>query len=172
VAYTRPDHDAGNATWQGKPVYTRPAHDEADATWLVAVPGSDSSPLGQPAFRVVQVTAARLAALSPLFSPAARTLNAQVASPLAAPALRVTVHRYILAGNVIYGGLAVERLVRAYRRDTGQLIGSANTNNGAFVINAGFAPSEHYLLPVDTSPEATDFNPPTANRVLSVLTLD
>ena len=172
MAFTRPPHNACDFTFAGAAPYGYPELDAVDFSFEFLVEGYYTTPLGQPALRVVQVTAARLAALSPLFSPAARTLNARVASPLAAPALRVTVHRYILAGNVVSSGQPVERLVRAYRRDTGALIGSANTSGGAFVINAGFAPAEHYLLPVDTSPEATDFAPPTANRVLSVLALD
>jgi hypothetical protein len=46
--YTRPDHDAADATWLGAPVYTRPDHDAADASWIplnprvrVSLPGAE-----------------------------------------------------------------------------------------------------------------------------------
>jgi hypothetical protein len=172
INYTPPAGDEAGASWLGSGAYTAPAGDQAGASWITIATGADSSPLRPPSLRVVQANPAHLAAPSPLLTPAARTLNVQVASPLAVPALRVTVHRYILAGNVISGGAPVERLVRAYRRDTGALIGSANTIGGAFVINAGFAENEHYLLPIDTDEFATDFTPPAVNRVVSVLAQD
>ena len=36
MAYTRPDFDAADASWQGHSAYTRPDFDAADATWQVA----------------------------------------------------------------------------------------------------------------------------------------
>lgn len=82
------------------------------------------------------------------------------------------VERYELTGEVRLQGILVNRLVRAYRRDTGELVGELNTTAGRFKIPVGFVAREHYLIPVDTSNEATDWAPPCANRVMSVLAMD
>lgn len=34
MSYTRPAHDAADASWSGASAYTRPAHDAADASWV------------------------------------------------------------------------------------------------------------------------------------------
>jgi len=80
--------------------------------------------------------------------------------------------RYELAGVVKIDDVLVDRQVRAYRRDTGVLVGDVATVAGAFRIHTGFEEEEYYVTPIDLSPSATDWLPPTANRVLSVLAVD
>lgn len=80
--------------------------------------------------------------------------------------------RYELAGSVKIGGVLVDRQVRAYLRSTGALVGDVATVAGVFRIHAGFEEDEYYVTPVDLSPSAVDWSPPTANRVLSVLAVD
>lgn len=80
--------------------------------------------------------------------------------------------RYELRGEVRYQGVLVNRQVRAYRRDTGELIGQSITTAGRFAVPVGFTPAEHYIIPIDPANDAEDFAPPTANRVMSVLAMD
>lgn len=80
--------------------------------------------------------------------------------------------RYSLKGEVRLQGVLVNRLVRAYRLDTGALIGEQATDAGRFDIHAGFEAREHYILPLDMAEGATDWAPPAANHVLSVLAVD
>lgn len=85
----------------------------------------------------------------------------------------VAVHqRYELRGEVRLGGVLVNRRVRGYNRDTGELLGQADTVAGKFRVHAGFAAIECYATPIDLSPGATDWLPPTANRILAVLASD
>ena len=85
----------------------------------------------------------------------------------------VAVHqRYELRGEVRLGGVLVNRRVRAYSRDTGVLLGEADTIAGKFRVHAGFAEIECYATPIDLSPGAVDWLPPTANRILAVLASD
>lgn len=88
-------------------------------------------------------------------------------------AAAVAVHeRYEVRGEVRLGGVLVNRRVRAHRRDTGALVGEGDTTAGRFSIHTGFAPIEHYIVPIHLDDAATDWSPPTANRVLSVLAQD
>ena len=81
--------------------------------------------------------------------------------------------RYELRGEVRLSGVLVNRRVRAYRRDTGALVGEADTVAGRFRVNAGVGEArEHYLIPIDMSEDATDWLPPAANRIVSVLADD
>lgn len=80
--------------------------------------------------------------------------------------------RYALRGEVRDGGVLVNRTVRAYRRDTGEMVGAQVTVAGRFDIHAGWEAREHYILPLDLGADAVDFVPPVANRVLSVLVED
>lgn len=82
------------------------------------------------------------------------------------------VERYELRGEVRLTGILVNRLVRAYRRDTGDLVGEASTIAGRFRIHTGFVAREHVIIPIDTDDAAADWAPPCANRVLSVLAQD
>lgn len=104
---------------------------------------------------------------------AAHGVAAQGVAPIAVFAAAAVHHpRYELRGVVQIGGVPVNRRVRAYLRSTGELVGEADTVAGEFAIHTGFAPAEHYVVPIDMSEDATDWKPPSANRVLSVLAED
>lgn len=97
----------------------------------------------------------------------------QAAGALAMAAAVQALHpRYHLAGQVLNEGVLVDRRVRVYSRATGELVAQADTAAGLFDIETGFAPGEYTLLPIDLANDATDWAPPTANRVLSVLRAD
>lgn len=100
------------------------------------------------------------------------TATMAVFGPLGNVSGLATVLRYELRGEVRDDGALVNRTVRAYRRDTGALAGSVETEMGRFVIPVGFGPDEYVVIPIDLSPAAADFAPPCANRVLSVLAQD
>lgn len=94
-----------------------------------------------------------------------------VIAPIAAAG--VALHpRYVLQGEVRDGGVLVNRTVRAYLRSTGALVGEQVPDAGRFDIHAGFSEAEHYILPVDLDEGATDWAPPTRNRILSKLAVD
>ena len=80
--------------------------------------------------------------------------------------------RYELRGEVRVGGVLVNRRVRAYLRDTGALVSQGDTTAGRFALPAGFDEAEHYVVPIDLAPGATDWLPPAANRIVSVLAMD
>lgn len=80
--------------------------------------------------------------------------------------------RYEVAGVVRLGGVLVNRRVRAYLRSSGGLVGQADTVAGAFRIHTGFEADEYTVTPIDMSPDAVDWLPPTANRVVSTLAVD
>lgn len=82
------------------------------------------------------------------------------------------VQRYEVRGEVRIQGVLVDRLVRAYRRDTGDLVGEANTVAGRFSVHCGFEAREHYLVPIHLVSDAEDWAPPCANRVVSALAQD
>jgi len=83
-----------------------------------------------------------------------------------------TFPRFQLRGVVQDGGSPVERRVRAYKRSTGALVAQGDTTGGAFVLDVGYALDEFVILPIDLANDATDWTPPCANRVLSVLLVD
>lgn len=88
-------------------------------------------------------------------------------------AAAVGVHeRYEVRGEVRLEGVLVNRQVRVYLRSTGALIGDEATAVGKFHVHCGFAAAEHYIVPVHLDVAASDWSPPTANRVLSVLAED
>ena len=80
--------------------------------------------------------------------------------------------RYELRGEVRLGGILVNRRVRAYLRSSGAMLGEADTVAGRFRVHAGFEAAECYVTPIDMDPGATDWRPPTANRIASVLASD
>ena len=88
------------------------------------------------------------------------------------PSITAQHPRYELRGQVRLAGNPVERRVRAYARSTGALLGQGDTTGGFFRIPAGFAEIECTVLPIDLATDATDYEPPTANRVLCVLAED
>lgn len=104
---------------------------------------------------------------------AAHGIAAAGAGALSFTATAVAVHeRYELRGEVRQGDVLVNRRVRAHLRSTGALVGEGDTVAGRFSMHAGFAQAEHYIVPVHMDAAATDWSPPTANRVLSVLAQD
>lgn len=80
--------------------------------------------------------------------------------------------RYELRGEVRLQGVLVNRRVRAYSRSTGELLGQGDALAGRFSVHAGFSPEECYAIPVDLDDGATDWLPPTANRLMPVLAED
>lgn len=84
----------------------------------------------------------------------------------------VTHLRYELRGEVRQAGVLVNRRVRAYLRSTGAMIAEGDTVAGKFHLHTGFAPGEHYIVPLNLDDAATDWTPPVANRVSSVLAQD
>lgn len=146
---------------------------------LPFVPASAAapSPLGAPSIHARRVDVARSLVASPLGQVAlyARRVDqarSAVPSPIGQPAPQATVVRFEVRGEVRNQGVLVDRRVRAYRRNDGALIAEQDTTAGRFRLHCGFAAAEHYLVPVDLSAEATDYAPPCANRVLSVLADD
>lgn len=146
---------------------------------VVGLVADGPSPLGAPEVLVstLEPIAALVAVPSPLGSPAAIarhvvTVAAAVPSMLGSPAAVVRVVRYELKGEVRDLGVLVNRRVRAYRLSDGEMVGEADTVAGRFRIHAGFAAALHYVIPLDMAESATDYAPPTANRVLSVLAVD
>lgn len=84
----------------------------------------------------------------------------------------IVVDRYEVRGEVRLGGVLVNRRVRAYQRASGAMLGEVDTVVGKFTLHTGFAPIECYITPIDLAEGATDWSPPTANRIMSVLALD
>ena len=70
------------------------------------------------------------------------------------------------------GGLLVQRRVRVYSRETGALVGQGDSVGGYFRVPCDLNSAEYVILPIDLSESATDFAPPVANRVTSVLARD
>lgn len=83
-----------------------------------------------------------------------------------------TVFRYEVAGRVQQGAVLLNRHVRVYSRASGALLSEGDTVVGRFRLHAGFAAGECYIVPLDMADGATDYLPPTANRVLSILAQD
>ena len=220
MSYTRPDHDAADATWAGAPAYTRPDHDAADASWLTSVAGSGSGEIdiagsGSGAHGVSGAGAGEIdttgAGAGTTGTPAVVGIGSGEVDVTGdgagahgvrgageglvdvegdgsglhgvrgtgAGLIEVTgesegTHlRYELRGEVRLGGVLVNRRVRAYRRDTGAMAGEADTVAGRFRVPAGVgAAREHYVVPIDLAEDATDWRPPMANRLVSVLASD
>lgn len=80
--------------------------------------------------------------------------------------------RYEVRGEVRLGGVLVNRRVRCYKRESGELTGQADTLAGRYRVHAGFDDDEVYTLAIDLDAGATDWVPPTANRLVPVLADD
>jgi hypothetical protein len=202
MSYTPPDGDGVDFTWVGVPTYAPPDGDALDFSFVPAGPttvegdgallldfiaeGSgvhgtatqgdgalvlDFAPSGEGAVGVVGTGAVTLD-----FAAAASGLHgitgygSVVLNLTGAGAAQHT--RYELRGEVRLGGVLVNRRVRAYLRSSGALVSQADTVAGKFNLPAGFAEDEFYVTPIDLDSGATDWKPPTANRVLSVLADD
>ena len=101
-----------------------------------------------------------------------------VAVDVVAAALRISaslailVPRYEVRGEVRLGGVLVNRRVRCSKRATGELMGQADTVAGVYRVHAGFDEAEVYVTAIDMAEAATDWAPPTANRLVPVLASD
>ena len=80
--------------------------------------------------------------------------------------------RYEVRGEVRLGGILVNRRVRCYKRSTGELTGQADTVAGRYRVHAGFDDAEVTAMAIDLAEGATDWIPPTANRLVPVLADD
>ena len=80
--------------------------------------------------------------------------------------------RYEVRGEVRLGGVLVNRRVRCSKRATGELMGQADTVAGRYRVHAGFDDAEVYVTAIDLADGATDWIPPTANRLGPVLADD
>lgn len=80
--------------------------------------------------------------------------------------------RYEVRGEVRLGGVLVNRRVRCYKRASGELVGQADTVVGRYRVHAGFDTAEVYVTAIDLGGSATDWIPPTANRLVPVLASD
>lgn len=120
----------------------------------------------------VSVAASAIIAVTALQNIAHGVALDGIASVALTAAASIEVKRYELRGEVRLGGVLVNRRVRAYQRASGALIGEVDTVIGKFAVHAGFEPMECYITPIDLAEGATDWSPPTANRIMSVLALD
>ncbi len=80
--------------------------------------------------------------------------------------------RYEVRGEVRLGGILVNRRVRCYKRSTGELVGQTDTVAGLYRVPAGFDAGEVYVTAIHLADAATDWIPPTANRLVPVLAED
>lgn len=80
--------------------------------------------------------------------------------------------RYEVRGEVRLGGVLVNRRVRCSKRATGELVGQADTVAGRYRVHAGFDDAEVYVTALDLAAGASDWIPPTANRLVPVLADD
>lgn len=178
MSYTPPLGGAVDASWVGGAAYTPPLGGAVDATWSVAVVGAGLGklPLSGAGVAVhgALVTGVGAGALPLSGAGTARHgVRGAGAGALRLSGAGVAMHpRYELRGEVRLGGVLVNRRVYAYLRSSGAKVGQADTEAGKFSVHAGFAAAEHFVTPVDTDTDATDWLPPTANRVLSVLAED
>lgn len=200
MSYTPPAGDAADFSWVGVTTYAPPAGDEANFSWAVTeITGTGEGTLALTGSAEGEHTNPSVDGTGTATLPFAGTAvgvhavggPASGAFPFSAEAVgkhgaagpaagifglagaAVAVHpRYELRGVVKVGGALVDRRVRAYNRDSGELVGQVDTVAGAFVIRVGFAEDEFYVTPIDLDDAAVDWKPPTANRVLSVLVED
>lgn len=184
-SYTAPNYAAVDANWLPDPISvyaTAPSPLGQPAVVVGAVTeiscwADAPSPLGAPSVLARSILGVRGAAPSPLGT--VHTIArlgwrawADAPSPLGAPSVLARVIRYELRGEIRDQGVLVNRRVRAYRLSDGALAGEADTVGGQFRVHVGFAPALHYIIPLDLAAEATDYAPPAANRVMSVLAED
>lgn len=202
MAYTPPAGNAANVSWVGAPAYTPPAGNAANATWQtgggspdpvtgtgvivlpIVVAGVGSHAVAGAGAAVFPLTVAGVGAHGVTgagaiaFGISAAGAGAHGVAGAGAAAIPISIsgeavhQRYELRGEVRLGGVLVNRRVRAYSRDSGELLGQGDTVAGKFRVHAGFAEMECYATPIHLDPAATDWLPPTANRILAVLASD
>lgn len=180
MSYTPPVSSAADFTWQTEAAYTPPAGSAANLAWAPDVPAITlaavvplvaAMALGHDGVVVESAIAATVSITAALSLAHGVSANIAATVPIIATA-SLTVERYELKGEVRIGGMLVERRVRAYLRSTGVLVAEADTAVGKFNLPTGFGPQEYYVTPIDLGADATDWLPPTANRVTSVLASD
>ena len=146
----------------------------AEAVHGVAVSGVASVPITaeMSAAHGVSVAAVATVSVQALQNSVHGVALDSIAAISVSAAADITVERYELRGEVRLSGVLVNRRVRAYLRSSGVLLGEADTAVGRFRVHTGFAASECYVTPIDMTDGATDWLPPTANRITSVLAMD
>ena len=88
--------------------------------------------------------------------------DAIIGSPDATQGIKGTVKD--LAGDAMQGAK-----VRIYRRDTGEWIAEVESDaTGAWQWTGAIAGLEYYVVAINPAPDATDYAPPTANRLSPV----
>lgn len=198
MSYTPPAYNAVNFSWVGATAYTPPAHNAVNFTWANAVTGVGAGVVqisGAAAGHAGDLVTGVGEGVIPITGAATGSGGISGAGagvvgfsgeatadygPFGAGAGVVRIGgsgvaqhtRYELVGVVKLGGVLVNRRVRAYLRSSGALVAEADTVGGAFRLPVGFVEDEFYVTPIDLSPSATDWKPPTANRVTSVLAVD
>jgi len=185
VSYTPPAGNAADLDLSASPGYTPPAGNAADLDLSHVAGGSPSGVLD--AVLSIDGTIAATFTL-PTFT---GTLGATLAIDGAITAVHARVGmlgavlpmdgavaglhpRYRLHGELRDGGALVTspRRVRAHKRSNGALVAEVDTSTGVFDIPVGYTLDEFYVVPLDLSSDAVDWQPPVANRVLSVLVSD
>lgn len=192
MSYTPPLGNAANVTWAGEPTYTPPLGNAGNVTWQTGAAPDAVEGTAAATVTTISIDGAALAAFGAVTGSAAGTFAALTVGGVAVAvtgaagtasgaipfalvfsgAIAALHPRYELRGQVRLAGVPVERRVRAYARSTGVLLGQGDTTGGFFRIAAGFAEIECTVLPIDLDAGATDYEPPTANRVLCVLAED
>ena len=181
MSYTPPAGNALVAMWAGLPPYTAPAGDAIVASWAATVPAVTGDGAftfdflieGEAVHGVVVLGTGEFTMDFLVAGTAAHGVAGTGELTLDFLAAGVAVHpRYELRGEVRMGGVLVNRRVRAYQRESGELLGQADTEAGRFKVHAGFTAVECYVTPIDLTSDAVDWLPPTANRLLPVMADD
>lgn len=80
--------------------------------------------------------------------------------------------RYEVRGEVRLSDVLVNRRVRCYKRESGELVGQADTVAGKYRVPAGFDDGEVYVVAIHLDDAASDWIPPAANRLVPILAED
>lgn len=188
MSYTPPLGNAVHVSWLGEPAYTPPLGNAADAAWPAnAFEAAIAGAIATGAFAITGSATGSAGVASVTANVAGRVANFVITGTVAAQLVTAATAagaipfattltgtataqhpRYEVRGQVRLAGVAVERRVRAYGRDVGELLGQGDTVGGFFNVHTGFAAIECTVLPIDLSADATDYEPPAANRVWSV----
>ena len=188
MSYTPPLGNAVHVSWLGEPAYTPPLGTAADAAWPAnAFEAAIAGAIATGAFAITGSATGSAGVASVTANVAGPIANFVITGAVAAQLVTAATAtgaipfattltgtataqhpRYEVRGQVRLAGVAVERRVRAYGRDVGELLGQGDTVGGFFNVHTGFVAIECTVLPIDLSADATDYEPPAANRVWSV----
>jgi len=77
---------------------------------------------------------------------------------------------YEVAGTVSEEGVYVERTVRIYKRSTGELVAEdvSSYEDGTFLFDSLINNDEHYVIALDDTSDATDYNALIYDRIVPV----